>query len=361
MNYRFTLRHISLILLLFPIGLYAQIPPGYYDNAIGDTGVVMKMALHNIIKGHTSRSYTQLWTDFQTTDKKANGKVWDIYSDNPGGTPPYEYTFVTDQCGNYSTEGDCYNREHSFPKSWFSKASPMYTDLFHLYPTDGKVNGMRSDYPYGEVGTATWTSLNGSKLGACVTAGYSGTVFEPIDAYKGDLARTYFYMAVRYYTEDGSWPGSAMVNGAEPKPWALAMLYQWHLADTVSQKEIDRNNAIYGIQHNRNPFIDHPEWVDSVWFPKPNPGTGIQNPVQELQAVLAPNPVQDAAFLIIMHQGAKDWIIDIYDLNGKKLQSTQGHGNRIRLETEQLAAGAYFVRIRDRKMQWTKNLKLIKQ
>jgi len=258
---------IFILLVLCGNNLYPQIPEGYYDAASGLYGTNLQQALHDIIDNHTSVTYSSLWTYFQDTDKKPNGKVWDMYSDVPGGTPAYEYTFVTDQCGNYNSEGDCYNKEHSFPASWFDDGYPMYSDMFHLVPTDGYVNNKRSNYPFGEVGTASWTSTNGSKLGSCVTSGYSGTVFEPIDAYKGDFARNLLYMATRYYKEDSGWPGSDMVSGSQPKPWAISMLLEWHQADPVSQKEIDRNNAIYAIQHNRNPFIDHPEYAASIWSP----------------------------------------------------------------------------------------------
>ena len=121
-----------------------------------------------------------------------------MYSDIPNGTPPYTFTFGSDKCGSYAKEGDCYNREHSFPASWFSDAYPMYADLFHLYPTDGYVNSMHSNYPFGDVATPSWTSANGCLLGASSDAGYSGTVFEPIDEYKGDIARSYLYMITCY-------------------------------------------------------------------------------------------------------------------------------------------------------------------
>ena len=252
--------------------LFAQIPDGYYDDATG-TGYSLKTQLYNIIDGHTSRSYTNLWTDMQSTDKKANGYVWDMYSDIPGGSPAYDYTFGSDQCGSYGSEGDCYNREHSFPKSWFNEGTPMYTDLFHLYPTDGKVNGQRSNYPFGEVGTVSWTSTNGSKLGTCNYPGYTGTVFEPIDEYKGDFARTYFYMATRYENIISGWESNttysdAVLDGSSDhvyEDWYLNLIIEWHKNDPVSQKEIDRNNAVYAIQHNRNPFIDHPEYVCQIW------------------------------------------------------------------------------------------------
>jgi endonuclease I len=259
-------------LLLFSASLFisltfAQIPTGYYDRAAGQSGEQLKTELHYIISGHTVRTYTNLWTDFLSTDKKDNGKVWDMYSDVPDGTPAYEWTFGSNQCGNYSGEGSCYNREHSFPKSWFNDASPMYTELFHIYPTDGYVNGKRSNYPFGEVSNPSWTSTNGSKVGSNSTSGYSGTVFEPIDEYKGDFARTYFYMATRYEDVIHSWNSVVLDGSSYPvyTEWHLELLMRWHTEDPVSEKETDRNKAVYGIQHNRNPYIDHPEYVAAVW------------------------------------------------------------------------------------------------
>jgi len=253
-------------LVLFFAWLAAEIPPGYYDDAEGLEGDSLRLALHHIIDDHNAQSYGSLHDHYESTDVKPDGTVWDMYSDIPGGTPPYIYNFTdSDQCGNYTQEGDCYNREHSWPKSWFNDAMPMKTDLFHVYPTDGYVNGMRSNYPYGEVESASWTSQNGSKRGTMDGYGFTGTVFEPIDEYKGDFARTYFYMSTRYYTEDSGWDENDMVIGADLKPWALDMLMDWHEQDTVSQKETDRNDAVYDIQGNRNPFIDHPEWVVCIW------------------------------------------------------------------------------------------------
>jgi endonuclease I len=263
---------LATIFGLFLSFSFAQIPAGYYDSATG-TGCALKTQLYNIIKDHNPSSYDQLWTDMQSTDKKANGYVWDMYSDNPGGTPAYDFTFITEQCGNYSGEGDCYNREHSFPKSWFNDATPMYSDLFHLVPTDGYVNGRRGNYLFGEVGTTSWTSTNGSKLGTCNYSGYTGTVFEPIDEYKGDFARNYFYMATRYEDIIAGWEtndsnGDAVLDGTSDhvyEDWYLNMIVEWHNNDPVSQKEIDRNDAVYAIQNNRNPFIDHPEYVAQIW------------------------------------------------------------------------------------------------
>jgi len=263
----------TLFVLLSGISTIGQIPPGYYDDAQDLNGASLKSALYQIINDHNQQSYGSIWIHFEDTDPKPNGKVWDMYSDVPEGNPPYEYNFGDDQCGNYSGEGDCYNREHSFPKSWFDDAYPMYTDLFQIVPTDGYVNGQRSNWPYGETNNPNWTSQNGSKRGSNSTSGYSGTIFEPIDAYKGDFARIYFYMATRYENIIAGWENNsdnsdvALDGTSYPcyEEWYLNLLLDWHQNDPVSQKEIDRNNEIYDIQNNRNPFVDHPEWVATVW------------------------------------------------------------------------------------------------
>ncbi|MBK6541521.1 MAG: endonuclease [Flavobacteriales bacterium] len=246
--------------------IIAQPPTGYYDSAQGLNGPALRTALYNIIDGQWVASNAGLWTYFQQTDDRPDGYVWDLYSDVPGGTAPYVFQFVSDQCGTYNGEGDCYNREHTFPKSWFNDAPPMDTDLHHVYPTDAWVNQQHGNLPYGEVGSADWTSQNGTSVGDNTFPGYSGTVCEPIDAFKGDLARTYFYMMTRYLPNISGW-SSPMLQGNDLSSWAENMLLEWHLNDPVSTKEIERNNAVFAIQNNRNPFIDQPNWVINIWGP----------------------------------------------------------------------------------------------
>ncbi len=254
------------------------IPTGVntYFNTIGNVrGAALKTALYNKISvGATSVSYTPgVWNAYATTDVQPNGKVWDIYSTRLDQASPYEYTLVSNQCGTYSVEGNCYNREHSFPQSWFNSASPMVTELNHVFASDGKVNGMRNNYPYGYVTNATYTSLYGGKLGTSTNNfGYTGVVFEPIDEYKGDLARGYFFMATRYENLIASWTSNAgatdiLAGNNYPvfKPWQLSLLLSWHNLDPVSDKEIKRNNAIAAIQGNRNPFIDSPQYAQRIW------------------------------------------------------------------------------------------------
>lgn len=243
----------------------AAIPSGYYDSCEGKTGEALLNALYSKIKGHTVVSYKGLWTLYKTSDTDSNGKIWDMYSTK-------RWTYASEQCGNYSSIGDCYNREHSFPKSWFDDASPMYSDAFHLYPTDGWVNSKRSNLPFGECANAGSLAASAlGKIGTSTFPGYSGTVFEPDNQYKGDFARSYFYMAARYSNECFSWPGSEMINNTSYPfftSWATDMLLKWTRQDEVSQKELDRQEAVYAAQHNRNPFIDHPELAEYIWGDK---------------------------------------------------------------------------------------------
>ncbi len=280
--------HFIFLFVISSLGSIAQIPDGYYTNANGLTGNELRTALHDIISKDSKKipygsGYLNgIWGAFQYTDVfpfPNQTRIWDMYSDVPDGTASYYFVLGTNQCGNASQEGDCYSREHSFPKSYWGgggqtgSSDPQYTDLFHLVPADQYVNNRRSNYPYGEVSNPTWTSTNGGKLGPnAFSPSYTGTAFEPIDEYKGDLARGYLYLATRYMDVFASWEkitqeGDVIINGNNFSAWFLEMLLKWNNSDTVSQKEIDRNNAVFynTAQGNRNPFIDHPEFVGKVW------------------------------------------------------------------------------------------------
>jgi len=255
------------VLLVLPGVVVAQPPPGYYDTAQGLTGEALRQALHDIIDDHAVLANSALWSAFSQTDRKEDNTVWDIYSDIPDGTPPYTFQFVVDQCGQYDGEGDCFNREHSFPQSWFNDQIGPSTDLFHMYPTDGWVNQKRANWPYGVVGSSvTYAADNGGKLGQCIYPGCSGLAFEPIDAYKGDLARGYFYLLTRYKDDVINWTTAPVLENGNFMPWARNLLLEWHQADPVSAKEVARNNTIYSnLQGNRNPYIDNPQWVEQIW------------------------------------------------------------------------------------------------
>ena len=326
-----TKRHLLLAACMLMLGsARAQAPNNsgnYYKNADGKSGAALKTALCGIIYNRTERSYSQLWTDFKTTDKRADGKVWDMYS---GIT---NYTFGIDQAGSYSAEGDVYNREHSYPNSWFGgNVAPMYTDLHHLYPTDGYVNGKRSNYPFGETMGEKYKSSGGfSKLGACTYPGYTGTVFEPNDEYKGDFARTYFYMITCYeeklhdwYTNFGSKDGVKPTIDGSAYPgfqqWQLEMLMKWAQNDPVSEKETNRNKAVYNIQKNRNPFIDYPGLEEYIWGSKKDVPFSYDKYDQNDTGVrLVTTPAKAADCRNLAGQRVTPRKGGIYIVNGKKV------------------------------------------
>ena len=238
---------------MIAFGVMADAPQDYYVSCEGKSGQQLLKALHSKISSHTNVGYDGLWNVYKTSDVRPNGKVWDMYSTK-------EWTVGSQHCGSYKNVGDCINREHSVPQSWFSERSPMKSDAFHVYPTDGKVNGQRSNYPYGEcAGGTTLPSNNGVKalgrLGACTSPGYSGRVFEPVDEYKGDFARSYFYMVACYNDKIASWGGDAFAGNSYPglRQWQLDVLMKWHRQDPVSDKERTRNDAVYAISATATP------------------------------------------------------------------------------------------------------------
>ena len=276
---------------------FSQIPANYYDSANGLSGFGLKTELRNITtNGHfwstnSPDSYDELFNAYVNTHSDVStssgniyendGTVLDMYSENPfnasSPTPnspsndPYNFTHITDSGGNQNSEGDCYNREHLIPQSSFNSVYPMQSDIHHVIPTDCRVNNFRGSLPFGNVATANWTSLNGSKRGSSDVVGYSGTMFEPIDEFKGDIARALLYFATRYENTVDGYTSFDMFNGTEDQvfqTWAIDLLLDWHYnVDPVDQRERDRNNAAYNFQGNANPFVDHPEYADMIWNP----------------------------------------------------------------------------------------------
>ena len=279
------------VVLLLPLPVRA-ITSSYYNSINGQKETALRDSLYTITSvGPSGMSYDGLWTAYQTTDVypldstgKA-GKIWDMYSDclfTPTGKGDGK------QCGTYSSVCDCFNREHSLPKSWFNEKKPAYYDLGHIVPTDGKVNGMRSNNVFGECasGYATWgtgklgkakavTTMN-VKGSSTITTTFTGTAFEPADKYKGDFARMYMYMVIRYKPGNSNsvnlaaaGEGSTMFNSDDTNygltDYSIALLMKWHRQDPVSQKEIDRNNGMETTQGNRNPFIDYPCLAEYLW------------------------------------------------------------------------------------------------
>ena len=339
------MKKLTTLLCFLPIVSLAQ----YYATALGLNGTTLRTELHNIIKNHSPVGYAGLWAAYYHTDAKPNGKVADIYSDIPGQTPPYEYAFGTNQCGTYNSEGDCYNREHTIPETYFNSSEPMRSDLFVVYPTDGWVNNKRNNFPYGVVTSTTWTSQNGSKVGVnSFTGAPANTAFEPIDSFKGDLARTYFYYATRYYTEDNGWANWDMASGAELKPWVVQMLLQWHHADTVSMKEINRNDSAYAIQHNRNPFIDYPIFADCIWGNADCTFLDVANVFHEIPVAIFPNPATHEINLELPLAVKENLSISVLNIQGQKVfEKINLQEKRLKIEVNTWTKGVYFLQIKN--------------
>lgn len=335
----------TLLFFIFILNANAQ----YYAAALGKNGTLLKTVLHNIIKGHNALLYQDLWTAFESTDAKANGKVWDMYTDIPNGTPSYIFSFGTDQCGNYNAEGDCFNREHTWPKEHFGgdNSYPMYSDLHHLFATDGWVNNKHAAFPYGTVNGTTYTSSNGTKLGTGSTyPGYSNKIFEPIDAYKGDFARAYFYMSTRYESEDASWQNWEMANGAELTPAAVTILLQWHNNDPVGQKEIERNDAVFLLQGNRNPFIDYPQFADCIWGTSDCSALPITEKNLGSSCTLFPNPTSN--YLVVsIPSNTTIYSYSIINFIGQPVSNN--HSFAINIPTDKLAKGNYILQLKTNK------------
>ena len=295
------MKHIYLLFLCITSFGFAQIPSNYYDSANGLSGFALKTQLKSIItNGHIDQGYGNLYDGYVTTHTdniaesgyENDGTILLYYTENPNGTDPYTFNHGSNQCGNYNAEGVCYNREHTIPQSSFNSASPMQNDIHHVVPSDGYTNGQRGSLPFGTVSSANWTSLNGSKRGSSSVNGYSGTVFEPIDEFKGDIARSILYFVTRYENTVDGYTSFDMFNGTENQAledWAVTMLLDWHYnVDPVDQREIDRNNAAYNYQGNANPFVDHPEYANMIW----NPVVDTEDPTNPTNLV-ASNPTDN--------------------------------------------------------------------
>ncbi len=283
------MKQFYLLFLFVTFATYAQVPSNYYDSANGLTGYTLKTQLKTIVtNGHTynAGSYDNLFTAYASTDRdyyyENDGSLLDIYSENPTGSET-SYNIPNDECGgSIPNEGLCYNREHLFPQGFFnnSDALPMVSDVHTVVPTDGFVNNGRSNYPFGVVSNTNTSYSNGSKWGTGNNYGYTNRVFEPIDEFKGDIARAMLYFAVRYEDNwnDSGWeaPDESPynpLNGTSDQfyeTWFINTMLDWHAADPVSQRELDRNDEAYNFQGNANPFVNHPEYAALIWNPVPD-------------------------------------------------------------------------------------------
>ena len=265
--------------LLLAAGVYAEIPVGYYAKAQGKSDSLLRQALYDTIRGgvrihygtqgygyYDGIYYPGTWNYFPQTDFRADGTVWDMYSN----TKRYFPHDGGSACG--------LEIEHCLPKSWWGWTSSdtgsskrAYQDLFILNPSDGSANGNKSNYPPGHVVKGDKFDNGSFRMDAAKSSQYGWICFEPAEEYRGDFARTYFYVATAYadlpfgagnadyqrYLTDSTY----LVF----KPWLVEVLLDWHRADPVSEKERRRAETVFSIQGNRNPYIDYPELVEFIW------------------------------------------------------------------------------------------------
>lgn len=356
MKKKFTLLFLLLISVAF-----AQIPTGYYNSATG-TGYTLKTQLYNIIKNHNDRGYGGLYTTYLTSDKdyyyENNGTLLDMYTENPTDSE-CEFTYGVNQDDGTLGNAECerYNREHIIPQSVFGSATPMYSDAHFVVPSDKYVNAQRGDLPFSRVNVVYNTYSNGTKKGNNLNSGYSngynGTVFEPINEFKGDIARMILYFATRYENQVAEWNFSMFNNTSNQvfTSQAINVLLTWHNNDPVNQREIDRNNAIYARQNNRNPYIDHPEYAMRIWGSLLNTDEFLLEP----KISITPNPSSDGRFII-----TTDTTIDnltLLNINGQIIQKINKPtilNNQF--EVSNVSKGFYFITIESNNQNITKKV-----
>lgn len=265
---------VTVCMLAGVSAMMAEYKEGYYDALDGKTKETLKAAAKKCVLPHAQLNYTNLpnhwvntdvYPDLVENDGAMCARWWDMYSDKV-------YLILPTEDGRASFSRNAMQREHSIPKSWWKyngdvEYTPAYSDLWNLYPSDGTANNRKSNWPFGETQKASYdngvTKVGTPKSGM---GGGAGTVFEPADEYKGDFARSCFYMATVY--DDLPWVTKYMYQQEEwptLKPWAVEMLLDWARRDPVSEKEIRRNDAAEKEQLNRNPFVDFPELAEFIW------------------------------------------------------------------------------------------------
>ncbi len=281
----------------------------YYDPTQNKWGADLKSALHNIIKGHTEYSYSKLWDILSDTDEDPN---------NPNNVILI-YTGWSYPKSNHGGNADQWNREHVWAKSHgdFGTSAPAGTDVHHIRPCDVSVNSKRGNLDFDNGGTE-YVDPDGD-----TGCHYDSDSWEPRDEDKGDVARMMYYMVVRYEGEEGYdlelVDYTPSTSGKDPVFGKQSTLYQWNWMDSVDNWERRRNDRIYNNwQHNRNPFIDHPEFVDRL------PSVSGMPLVDEPEIAVAPHEVNmgtigfnstAAYYLAIINTGNEN-------LNVSQIQST---------------------------------------
>lgn len=308
MKMKFNKLILLLSLITAPLFCEGAIPTGYYYHLKGKKKAELKSALAGVSTPLFEYDYGSgegfTWQGFYKTDRNADNTVKDMYSNT-----------VRSFSGFKSIEGMAI--EHSFPKSWWGGyENTAYKDLFNLYPADSYTNGIKNNLPLGET-TGTLILDNGKtkigKNGFGTT--YTDNCFEPADEFKGDFARSYMYMVSIYENLVQLWNSPMLVNKAYPawQPWAIDLLLKWSRQDPVSEKERARNDSVYTIQSNRNPFIDHPELAEYIWGNDTT--TAFDYPAETGSFLISPRRMTKLDFGILYANTSKSISINLQGVN----------------------------------------------
>ncbi len=360
--------YILFIALIISASVFSQIPTDYYSSATG-SGYTLKTQLKNIIDDidnglmpeyeSIQLSYGALYNTYELSDvdiyydhTDINLKyILDMYSEKPAEPDSYEYIYGSSQQDNGTggtAEGQKFNREHTIPQSVFNRDLPERSDAHFVIPSDKYVNAQRGNLPFGETNNTNSSDnyTNGSKKGANTntgyTSGFTDQVFEPIDEFKGDIARMYFYFVTRYEDNLTGYNNYAMFDGSANQAIAqpfLDILYNWHIQDPVSQREIDRNNAIFTQHNNRNPFIDNPNYVVDIWGSALST-TDFNAPNNDIS--IYPNPTSGNQISI---KTTLNLEIEIYNVLGQNVIRKSITPKENRINIQQLQTGVYILKM----------------
>ncbi|NRA13209.1 MAG: endonuclease [Crocinitomicaceae bacterium] len=349
---------LAALLVFIGANSYSQIPTGYYDSALGFTGDLLKDKLHLIIDNHTEFPYTSSGTD-----------VWDILKETDKDTSNPNnvlllYSGWSVDANQEFNGGTGWNREHVWAKSRgdFGTASGPGTDVHALRPCDITVNAARGNRWFAECSTEyiDGDGTTGSYMS------FSSWVWKPNDQVKGDVARMIFYMATRYEGTNGepdlevidSIPSDDFTNA--PIHAKFSDLYQWHLEDPVDDWERNRNDIIhYQFQNNRNPYIDHPEYVYEVW------GAAIILDIDEIEEMdsslsIYPNPTSDN--LTVTWNDKSGYTITIRDMLGRLISTNNTlTGESQIVDVSELESGNYLIEVSSDNQRTTKTFSIEKK
>lgn len=347
--------------------------PGTYYNSI-DTNqscATLKTLLFNLIASNTTvipygsvDNYYNL-TDLKPAESGGGDVIVDRYcSENPFGLDYCNFRYPGSFCLGVPAGSQCvcYDKEHVFPKSWFgSDIYPMYSDMHFVWPSDNITNGKKLNYPFGYVQSASFTSNNGTKVGSSNSSlnyGYtSSQVFEPIDSFKGDFARAYLYVVTRYQDSIPFWVGrsisSYILDGNKYpgyKPWILQLCVKWSKMDPPSAFERQRNDAVYSLQGNRNPYVDYPNWVEKVFGPNGIPSSCVPLSVRnnhQIDFSVFPNPSSTVLNIKLPKSLPASATLEVLDVLGRKVKEYKMDQNSTlqTIDIRSFSRGMYWVNI----------------